>query len=104
MRKIILFIFFVCIATFCYAQMSQRAGTTGTFVGASGVSISTSATSTAVLRFRGFTQTLSTHTMTYGDVWGQKSDNTLWMSTRTVAITDGDATCAGTVCYVKLSN
>ncbi len=69
-----------------------------------GITASTSTLSSAVIGFKGAVVTLSTMSMTWGDIYAQKSDNTLWMSTRTVVPADNDATCAGTVCYIKLSN
>ena len=68
------------------------------------VSVSSSATSAYTLRNCGAIITLSTMTITDGCIVRQTSDNSVWLSTRTVVPTDGDATCAGTVCYVKLSN
>ena len=66
-----------------------------------GVAVSTASSSQTSLRLRGATATLSTHTITTGDVWYQTSDNKLYVATRTV--TQNDAACAGTACYSALN-
>ena len=68
------------------------------------VSVSTSATSAYSLRNCGAGVILSTRTITDGCIIRQVSDNSVWIATMTVSISDNNSSCVGNGCYIKLSN
>lgn len=70
-------------------------------VGTSGIAVSTSASSSVALTFKGAVVTLSTRSVTEGSVYYQTSDYKLYIATRTWG--ENVSTCAGTVCYAALN-
>lgn len=74
---------------------------TGTDSHVGSIAVSTSASSSSALTFRGCVVTLSTRSASYGDVLLQKSDNKIYLATQT--ITENMTTCSGTACYSALN-
>lgn len=74
---------------------------TGNLTQVGAISVSTSATSSTSVGFKGAIVTLSTRPASIGEIWFQTSDYKLYVSTKAPA--HNDNTCPTTLCYSALN-